>query len=85
VLIVAESPIGFRRWMIEYPLEKTNIQHELGGARFVRLTREALLQSQAAPGRRRPPGAEDLLEEAMARSSLPTKTPSAKDCGLKGR
>ena len=32
VLIVAESPIGFRRWMIEYPLEKTSIPHELGGA-----------------------------------------------------
>jgi len=32
VLIVAESPIGFRRWMIEYPLEKRfEIQHELGG------------------------------------------------------
>lgn len=32
VLIVAESPIGFRRWMIEYPLEKRyNVQHELGG------------------------------------------------------
>jgi len=32
VLIVAESPIGFRRWMIEYPLEKKyDVQHELGG------------------------------------------------------
>jgi len=32
VLIVAESPIGFRRWMIEYPLEKRfDVQHELGG------------------------------------------------------
>ncbi|MFC2083063.1 hypothetical protein ACFLSG_03390 [Candidatus Bipolaricaulota bacterium] len=32
VLIVAESPIGFRRWMIEYPLEKKfEVQHELGG------------------------------------------------------
>jgi hypothetical protein len=40
VLIVAESPIGFRRWMIEYPLEKTNIPHELGGGDSYRLTRE---------------------------------------------
>jgi len=40
VLIVAESPIGFRRWMIEYPLEKTNISHELGGVESYRLTRE---------------------------------------------
>ncbi len=32
VLIVAESPIGFRRWMIEYPLDKKyEVQHELGG------------------------------------------------------
>jgi len=32
VLIVAESPIGFRRWMIEYPLSKKyEVQHELGG------------------------------------------------------
>ncbi|MBN2056177.1 hypothetical protein JW905_14720 [bacterium] len=33
VWIVAESPIGFRRWMIEYPLDKKySVQHELGGA-----------------------------------------------------
>ena len=32
VLVVAESPIGFRRWMIEYKLEKRfEINHELGG------------------------------------------------------
>ena len=31
VWIVAESPIGHRRWMIEYPLDKKfEIQHELG-------------------------------------------------------
>ena len=40
VLIVAESPIGFRRWMIEYPLEATKIPHELGGGDSYRLTRE---------------------------------------------
>ena len=40
VLIVAESPIGFRRWMIEYGLEPTTIPHELGGAPSYRLTRE---------------------------------------------
>lgn len=33
VWIVAESPIGHRRWMIEYPLDrKFEVQHELGGA-----------------------------------------------------
>jgi hypothetical protein len=41
VWITAESPIGFRRWMIEYSLEEqTDYQHELGGATSYRLTRE---------------------------------------------
>jgi hypothetical protein len=40
VLITAESPIGFRRWMIEYGLEKRDGQHELGGATPFALTRE---------------------------------------------
>ena len=57
VLIVAESPIGFRRWMIEYPLEPTKIPHELGGGDFVPPDARDLLSSQAAPGGRRPPGA----------------------------
>jgi hypothetical protein len=53
VLIVAESPIGFRRWMIEYGLEPTTIPHELGGAPSYRLTRAALFRQQSTPGRRR--------------------------------
>lgn len=40
VLITAESPIGFRRWMIEYGLEKRDGQHELGGATPYALTRK---------------------------------------------
>jgi hypothetical protein len=41
VWITAESPIGFRRWMIEYGLELNETeQHELGGASFYILTRE---------------------------------------------
>lgn len=40
VLVVAESPIGFRRWMIEYNLEKRfEIPHELGGAPSYSFTR----------------------------------------------
>ena len=39
VLITAESPIGFRRWMIEYGLEMREGQHELGGATPFALTR----------------------------------------------
>jgi hypothetical protein len=44
VHIVAESPIGFRRWMIEYELEDRSghypaLQHELGGVPTYTLTR----------------------------------------------
>ena len=44
VHIVAESPIGFRRWMIEYQLEDRSgqypqLQHELGGVPTFTLTR----------------------------------------------
>ena len=39
VWITAESPIGYRRWMIEYGLApKEGMQHELGGASFYVLT-----------------------------------------------
>lgn len=41
VLIVAESPIGFRRWMIEYQLApRFQVQHELGGVPTYVLTRD---------------------------------------------
>jgi hypothetical protein len=46
VLITAESPIGFRRWMIEYTLEKRDGQHELGGATPFALTRELYFRSK---------------------------------------
>jgi hypothetical protein len=44
VWIVAESPIGFRRWMIEYSLENRenvypSIRHELGGVPTYVLTK----------------------------------------------
>jgi hypothetical protein len=44
VWIVAESPIGFRRWMVEYALENRGhlfpeIRHELGGVPTYVLTR----------------------------------------------
>lgn len=40
VFIVAESFIGFKRWMIEYQLEpRPEFQHELGGAPSYVLTR----------------------------------------------
>jgi hypothetical protein len=41
IYIVAESPIGFRRWMIEYPLvERPQVHHELGGVMSWALTRD---------------------------------------------
>jgi hypothetical protein len=46
VLITAESPIGFRRWMIEYSLELRDGQHELGGAAPYALTRELYFQNK---------------------------------------
>ncbi|MBN1477252.1 hypothetical protein JXA47_10900 [Candidatus Sumerlaeota bacterium] len=47
VWIVAESPIGHRRWMIEYPLAtKFEIQHELGGAPSWVLTRETYFKAK---------------------------------------
>jgi len=46
VFITAESPIGFRRWMIEYGLEKRDGQHELGGATPYALTRELYFRNK---------------------------------------
>ena len=46
VLITAESPIGFRRWMIEYGLELRPGQHELGGAAPYALTRDMYFKSK---------------------------------------
>jgi hypothetical protein len=41
VYIVAESPIGFKRWMDEYGLEKRpGVQHELGGVMSWALTQD---------------------------------------------
>jgi hypothetical protein len=49
VYVVAESPIGFRRWMIEYGLEeRPQVHHELGGVMSYSLTRDLYF---AAKGR----------------------------------
>jgi hypothetical protein len=55
VFIVAESFIGFKRWMIEYQLEsRPEFQHELGGAPSYVLTRELwkLYRSRLVTGTR---------------------------------
>jgi hypothetical protein len=86
VLIVAESPIGFRRWMIEYPLEQTTIPHELGGGDSYRLTREIYFKAKPrlVVGERPVPA--DML--AFAQENLFVADEAAireKIAGLKGR
>ncbi len=78
VLIVAESPIGFRRWMIEYQLEERfDIPHELGGVPSYALTKELFdrARDKLIVGRR--PVPEDLLEKAQAAILRPSDPPTA--------
>jgi len=86
VLIVAESPIGFRRWMTEYSLEPTDIPHELGGAPSYRLTRELYFKakSRLVVGDR-PVPAELLAEAEQDIIVADEKMIREKIAGLKGR
>jgi len=77
VLVVAESPIGFRRWMIEYKLEKRfEVPHELGGVPSWALTKELFdrARSSLVVGRR--PVPPELLAKAEA-GILPPSDPPA--------
>jgi hypothetical protein len=86
VLIVAESPIGFRRWMIEYPLEKTTIPHELGGGDSYLLTRETYLKAKPRLVVGDRPVPEDLWEVATREILFADDdTIREKIAGLKGR
>ncbi len=69
VLIVAESPIGFRRWMIEYPLDKKyEVQHELGGVPSWMLTRKTYMDAKPRlVSGRRPVPVEKLAGAAVIR------------------
>jgi hypothetical protein len=87
VWITAESPIGFRRWMIEYGLEKqTSVQHELGGATSYRLSRQLYFETKprlVCGDRPVPP---DLLAKALDMIIVADEeTISEKICGVKGR
>ncbi len=65
VYIVAESPIGFRRWMIEYGLEKRpQVHHELGGVMSWALTRQLYFDAKPRLVVGERPVAEDVLETA---------------------
>jgi hypothetical protein len=71
VWIVAESPIGHRRWMIEYPLDtKFEIQHELGGAPSWVLSRETYYRAKS----RLVSGTRPVSDELLAKS-YPLKEP----------
>src|SRR5512144_1420269 len=86
VLIVAESPIGFRRWMIEYPLEKTNIPHELGGGDSYRLTREIYFKAKPRLVVGDRPVPQDQLDVAMEEILIvDDDIIHEKIAGLKGR
>lgn len=65
VWIVAESPNGFKRWMIEYELEsRPEIWHELGGVPTYVLTRALWERHRADKLAGRRPVKEELLKTA---------------------
>ena len=77
VLIVAESPIGFRRWMIEYKLEKRfEVPHELGGVPSWALTRELFDRARHSLVVGRRPVPEDLLKKAKDAILPPSDPPT---------
>jgi len=86
IWVVAESPIGFRRWMIEYGLEPTEIPHELGGAPSYRLSKELYYatKSRLVVGDR--PVPQELMDVALRDIIVvDEKTVAEKICGVKGR
>jgi hypothetical protein len=86
VLIVAESPIGFRRWMIEYPLEETKIPHELGGGDSWRLTRETYFKAKPRLVVGDRPVSQELMDVAMEEIKYADEdTIREQIAGLKGR
>ncbi|MBU1107314.1 MAG: hypothetical protein KKB51_11645 [Candidatus Riflebacteria bacterium] len=76
VLIVAESPIGFRRWMIEYQLEKRfEVAHELGGVPSYALTKKLFERARETLVVGRRPVPAKLLEKACQGILPPTDPP----------
>ena len=86
VLIVAESPIGFRRWMIEYPLTETKIPHELGGGDSWVLDRETYFKARPRLVVGDRPVSQGLMDEAEADIKFADEdTIRERIAGLKGR
>ncbi len=76
VLIVAESPIGFRRWMIEYQLEKRfEVAHELGGVPSYALTKPLFDRARDTLIVGRRPVPKKLMEKACAEILPPLDPP----------
>ena len=87
VWITAESPIGFRRWMIEYGLIKQEgVQHELGGVTSYKLTRDLYFETKPRLVAGKRPVPKRLLEQAMDKIVVADEdTIKEKICGVKGR
>lgn len=87
VWITAESPIGFRRWMIEYGLIKQeNVQHELGGATSYKLTRDLYFETKPRLVAGTRPVPKDLLDKALQQVLVASEADvTEKICGVKGR
>lgn len=87
VWITAESPIGFRRWMIEYGLIKQEgVQHELGGATSYKLTRDIYFETKPRLVAGTRPVPKKLLDQALQEVLVADEeTIAEKICGVKGR
>lgn len=86
VWITAESPIGFRRWMIEYDLiEQEGVQHELGGATSYKLTRDLYFETKPRLVAGSRPVPEEYLDFALSNLFVADETAiREKICGTLG-
>jgi hypothetical protein len=87
VWITAESPIGFRRWMIEYGLiQQEGVQHELGGATSYKLTRDLYFETKPRLVAGKRPVPKKLLDGALEKIIVADEEAiREKICGVKGR
>ena len=72
ILVTAESPIGFRRWIVEWGLQvKPGVQHELGGVKTWVITRDIYnkVKPRLVMGSR--PVPEDLLKRSATLEIAP--------------
>lgn len=67
ILVTAESPIGFNRWMVEWGLgpKIPFAQHELGGAKAFVLTKEAYYQKKGKLVFGERPVPQELYQKAL--------------------